>query len=169
MRGAPILTSREPTLREGNDGVFVETTEDGRIGVLLVALVGIVAVFTLVMANISAIHIQHRQALDCVDAVALAGGGTIRADGYFCDGCEKKPHQLDLSHVRQRAESHFQKLSSNVCHAGLGVVLEKIDVIENDVVVEMKMRSQLVFIPPMVARLIAPEIAVISKARLVAP
>lgn len=143
--------------------------EEGRIGILLTALVGIVAVFTLVMANISAIHIQHRQALDCADSVALAGGGTIRADGYFCDGCDKKPHTIDLSHVRQRVESHFQKLASNVCHIGDGAILEKINVIENNVVVEMKINSQLVFLPPIVSNLIAPEIAVKSKARLLEP
>lgn len=143
----------------------VSDSEDGRVGMLFVVLMGLVALACVVMSNVTAIQIQYRQALSCVDALALAGTGRAAQGDYFCAGCEQ-PKVVIATDARQRVEEYFSIVRDSACRIGDDVVLDSVELHGEDVAVRVRVQSSLVMTPGLLSDLLAPEFIVEGKARI---
>lgn len=143
-----------------------EDREEGRVGILFVGFMGIIGVLVVVLANITAIHVQHRQALNCVDALALAGARIADKSDYFCPMCLTDTPDLDDAAAAHAVQHSLDSLRSSVCAIAQDGRVDRVTVNGSDVEVALRFQAKLVFIPPVIDELIAPELTVESKARL---
>lgn len=148
--------------------VAAENPESGRIGLLFTALVGVVLALCLLAANISAIHLQHRRGLACADSLALAGASELQASSYYCAQCGSRT-QIEAVRATNAVQSKLGELASTSCLIGQNVEVTEVNVTSADVSVVVTFQSELVFLPPILGELVAPEIQVNGKSRLLNP
>lgn len=153
-------------MRIGQMGAVCGSREDGRIGVLFAALVGIVLALVLVFANIAAVHLQHRRGMACADALALAGASVVDDGTYFCAGCANGRAEVHAAGAQEVIQSTLVKFSSSTCKVGTSVQLEEVQVSGADVQVTVGVMSELPFLPPVIGELGAPYIVVSGSAHI---
>lgn len=140
--------------------------EEGRIGILFVVLLGIVALVSIVGANVASVHLQHRQALACADTLALAAVSAVDEEQYFCRSC---PEDVILVEALSEHVVHEElgSLVHSTCNVGDVFVVDDVFVEGRDVRVAARVQTVLPFIPGFLDSLVAPLVAVEGQARLI--
>ncbi len=141
-----------------------DSGEEGRIGVLFAALVGIVLALVLVFANIAAVHLQHRRGMACADALALAGASVVDDGAYFCADCGEGRAEVDIVGAQEVIQSTLVKFSSSTCKVGTSVQVEDVHIAGANVHVVVGFVPELPFLPPLIGELAAPNIVVSGTA-----
>lgn len=140
--------------------------EAGRVGVLFAVLLGIVAALGLVFANIAAVHLQHRRAMACADALALVGANVVDTPVYYCLECATGRDNIGVDGAQEAIREAFVSARGSTCSVGGGVHLGAIDVRGIDVQVEVRVQSQLPVVPSVIGDLVAPELKVTGKSKV---
>lgn len=99
----------------------VESTENGRISVLVLALVLLVVAVITVALVVTSLHTQRRALYGCADVLALSAAQILGADPYFQEAATGAEENRVKTHVEQR----LQELRSSTCDVGEEVVLEE--------------------------------------------
>lgn len=138
--------------------------EEGRIGLLMGALLLVVAVFVMVSSAVTAVSIEDRRLLACADRVAAAAAGVVESRGYFS---REGSASLVISEKEFRgiARQALASFADSTCRVGEGV--ELLDLVrEGDAVrVEVGARASLPLVPEVLRGVSAPELRQWSRAR----
>ena len=128
--------------------------EAGRIGMLLVACVGIVAVFVLMSAAITSVAIQDRRLIACADRVAVAAAGAIDEGTYYTSNDARIV--LSKGGAVFAAASALEGMSDTSCSVGTGVVL--VDAHEDgaEVSVTVSAQATMPVLPMVFSSVVAP-------------
>lgn len=130
--------------------------EEGRIGVLLAVMVMIVLIACLVVANIAAVHLQHRRLLACADALALAASGHVDAHPFYASGGNAL--EVNPAWAQAVVQERLVALSASTCQVGEGAQVLSVQRSAQDVVVEVSAHARLPLVPPFVDTLVAPRL-----------
>ncbi|WP_022868739.1 hypothetical protein [Schaalia vaccimaxillae] len=119
--------------------------DDGRIGMLLVACVGVVVVFVLISMAVTSVAIQDRRLIACADRASSAAAGAIDGDSFYIMGADELV--LSESGAVASATSAVEIMSDSSCSVGAGVEIIDTVIVGNEVFVTLRAQSVLPGLP----------------------
>lgn len=137
--------------------------EAGRVTIVLIGLVAVVLGFVLVAANITAVHLQHRGLLNCVDRIAASAAQHVDAHSYYL-GSAYTPLPLHEGGARAAAYQALDNFDNNICDIGWGVSIDSVSVQSTEIVVTVDSQATLPLIPDIVEGVVAPRLTVSGSA-----